>query len=196
MGSVSGHDSQPPTSDVKLTYDDFVHFPDDGKRHELIDGAHVVTAAPNTKHQRVSMNLSGLLWGFVRERELGEVFAAPFDVLLSDRDVVEPDLVYVSKDRRADILTAANARGAPDLVVEIGSPSTRTRDETIKRRLYERYGVVEYWVVDPELDEIRVYRRAEGRYERVALLSAEQGDVLTSPLFAGLELPLAEVFAE
>jgi Uma2 family endonuclease len=86
-------------------------------------------------------------------------------------------------------------RGAPDLVVEIGSPSTRKRDETTKRRLYERFGVAEYWVVDPELDEIKVYRMVDGRYTRTAELSLERADVLTSPLFPGLALPLADIFA-
>ncbi len=197
MSTVSGSDStRPPASGVRLTYDDFVQFPDDGKRHELIDGEHHVTAAPNTRHQRVVTRLTGLLWSFVQGRRLGEVFVAPFDVVLSDTDVVEPDLLFVSPARAADTLTDANMRGAPDLVVEVGSPSTRKVDETTKRRLYERSGVGEYWVVDPELDEVKVYRRAGDRFERVALLSAEQGDVLTSPLFPGLELPLTDVFAE
>lgn len=92
------------------------------------------------------------------------------------------------------MLTAAHVHGAPDLVVEIGSPSTRRRDETTKRRLYERFGVVEYWVVDPELDEIKVYRQVDGRYARAAELSLERGDVLTSPVFPGLDLALADVF--
>ena len=87
-------------------------------------------------------------------------------------------------------------RGAPNLVVEIGSPSTRKRDETIKRRLYERFGVSEYWVIDPELDEIKVYRSTEGRYQRVAELALEHGDALESPLLPGLTLPLADIFAE
>ena len=197
MSTVSGSDStRPPASGVRLTYDDFVQFPDDGKRHELIDGEHVVTAAPNTRHQRVVTRLTGLLWSFLQRHRLGEVFVAPFDVVLSDTDVVEPDLLFVSPARAADTLTDANMRGAPDLIVEVGSPSTRKVDETTKRRLYERYGVGEYWVADPELDENKVYRRAGDRFERVALLSAEQGDVLTSPLFPGLELPLTDVFAE
>lgn len=197
MSTVSGSDStRPPASGVRLTYDDLVQFPDDGKRHELIDGEHYVTAAPNTRHQRVVTRLTGLLWSFAQSRRLGEVFVAPFDVVLSDTDVVEPDLLFVSPARAAHTLTDANMRGAPDLVVEVGSPSTRKVDETTKRRLYERYGVGEYWVVDPELDEIKVDRRADDRFERVALLSAEQGDVLTSPLFPGLELPLTDVFAE
>jgi Uma2 family endonuclease len=180
---------------VRLTYDDFVQFPHDGKRHELIDGEHLVTAAPNTRHQRVVTRLTGLLWSFVQSRRLGEVFVAPFDVVFSETDVVEPDLLFVSHARAADTLTDLNMRGAPDLVVEVGSPSTRKVDETTKRRLYERYGVAEYWVVDPELDEIKVYRLAGDRFERVALLAAEQGDVLTSPMFPDLELSLTDVFA-
>jgi len=197
MGSVSGHDSvRPPASDVKLTYDDFVHFPEDGKRHELIDGAHVVTPSPNAKHQTIVGNLHGLIWTHLRREPVGRVFASPFDVFFSDFDVVEPDLLFVSRARQADVLTTAHVRGAPDLVVEIGSPSTRKRDETTKRRLYERFGVAEYWVVDPELDEIKVYRLVDGGYTRTAELSLERDDTLTSPLFPGLELRLAEIFDE
>ena len=197
MSTVSGSDfARPPASGVRLTYDDFVQFPEDGERHELIDGEHVVTPSPNMKHQAVLRNLAGLVWSYLRTHKVGQVFFAPFDVVFSDFDVVEPDLLFVSKERQSQILTAANVQGAPDLVVEIGSPSTRRRDEIVKRRLYEQFGVAEYWVVDPELDEIKVYRRADDRFERAALLSAEQGDVLTSPLFPGLELPLTDVFAE
>lgn len=116
--------------------------------------------------------------------------------MFSDVDVGEPDLVYVSSARLSQVITTAHVRGVPDLIVEIGSPSTRKRDDTIKRRLYERAGVAEYWVVDQELDEIKVYRLSDGRFVRRAVRSLEQGDVLTSPLFPGLELPLAEVFAE
>jgi Uma2 family endonuclease len=187
---------RPSASDVRLTYDDFVHFPDDGKRHELIDGAHVVTPSPNTKHQTVAGNLHGLIWTYLRQRPVGRVFAAPLDVVFSEFDVVEPDLLFVSKARQADIVTAAHVLGAPDLVVEIGSPSTRRRDETVKLRLYQRFGVSEYWVVDPELDVIKVYRSAEGRFDRVAELSLERDEVLESPLFPGLSLRLAEIFSE
>ena len=98
--------------------------------------------------------------------------------------------LYVSTERGANVLTLKHVRGAPDLVVEIGSESTRKRDETIKRRLYERFGVSEYWVVDPELDSIKVYRRVGERYERTAELSLENGDALTTPLMPGCNLPL------
>jgi len=181
---------------VKLTYDDYVHFPEDGKRHELIDGEHVVTPTPVRKHQAVSMNLAAMIWTYLRSHAVGRVFAAPFDVILSDFDVVAPDLIYLSNSRLAEIETSPWVRGAPDLVVEIGSPGTRKRDATAKRRLYERFGVGEYWIVDPELDTVQVHRLVDGRYERVAELSAERGDVLTTPLMPGLDLPLSSVFKD
>ena len=186
----------PPGSHVKLTYDDFVLFPDDGLRHELIDGEHYVTAAPNLKHQRIIGNLHYLIRGWLERNRLGEVFLSPFDVVFTRHDVVEPDLLYLSHGRAKEVLTAANVQGAPDLVIEIGSPSTRKRDETIKRRLYDRGGVSEYWIVDPELDVVRVYRREGEGFARAAELSAEAGDVLTTPLFDRLELRLVDVFQE
>jgi len=196
MSFVTGSDMPRPTGpSVKLTYDDFVHFPDDGKRHELIDGEHYVTPSPNTKHQSIVMNLTGHIWSFLREHPLGTVFAAPFDVVFSDFDVVEPDVLFISEARRK-VLTAKNIQGAPDLVVEVGSPGTRRRDEVIKHQLYERFGVSEYWVVDPDLDAIKVYRLADGRYTRVSELTLRDGDVLTTPLLPGFSAPLAELFAE
>jgi Uma2 family endonuclease len=186
----------PASRGVKLTYQDYLLFPDDGKRHELIDGEHVVTAAPNRKHQAISVNLAGMIWGFLQAHPIGRVFAAPFDVIFSDFDVVEPDLLYLSRERMAEIETSPGVKGAPNLVVEILSEATRKRDETIKRRLYDRFGVTEYWVVDPELDTIRVYRRAGEQYERNADLTVKNGDHLTSPLLPGLELPLAKIFED
>jgi Uma2 family endonuclease len=194
---MSGKDAMRPANpDVKLTYDDFLLFPDDGKRHELIDGEHYVTPSPNTKHQRVSGNLHWLLRSFLQEDPVGQVFYAPFDVVFSDFDVVEPDLLYMSNERAREVLTAQHVKGTPDLVIEIGSPGTRKRDETIKRRLYERSGVLEYWVIDPELDIVRIYRRGDGRFGKPHELSLEAGDVLTTPLLPGCELPLAQVFKE
>ncbi len=184
----------PSSQGVKLTYDDFVQFPDDGVRHELIDGEHYVTLSPNTKHQRISINLTVLIGGWLDRNPIGELFHAPFDVVFSNYDVVEPDLLYLSNERASDALTPLHVRGVPELVVEIGSPGTRKRDETIKRRLYERSGVSEYWVVDPEIDTIRVYRREADTFARVVELSAEANDVLTTPLLPGLEIPLSRVF--
>jgi Uma2 family endonuclease len=178
----------------KLTYDDLVLFPDDGKRHEIIDGEHYVTPSPNTRHQAIAVELTTLLHGFVRSRGLGRVFAAPYDVVISVHDVVEPDLMFVAA-ARAGVITGANAQGAPDLVVEILSPSTRQRDEVLKRGLYERAGA-EYWIVDPEADAVKVLRRDGGRFGRPLLLSALDGDVLSSPLLPDLEIALGDLFAE
>ena len=115
--------------------------------------------------------------------------------MFSEFDVVEPDVLYLSHARAAEVLTPLHARGAPELVVEIASKGTRKRDETIKRRLYERAGVTEYWVVDPTIDVARVYRRAEAGFARPVELSREAGDILTTPLLPGLELPLSRIFA-
>jgi Uma2 family endonuclease len=194
---MPGNDAMRPSSPgVKLTYDDFLLFPDDGKRHELIDGEHYVTPSPASKHQRIVWNLNGLLYIYLQAHPVGKAFGAPFDVVFSQFDVVEPDLLFVSAERAGKLLTEKNIQGAPDLVVEIGSPSTRKRDETIKRRLYERFGVMEYWVIDPELDTIKVYRRVGDRHERAAELSLEANDTLTSPLLPGLELPLSKIFED
>ena len=195
MSLVTGDAPRNP-SGVKLTYDDFVLFPDDGKRHELIDGEHYATPSPNTKHQTISLNLTGHLWAHLQAHPVGRLFAAPLDVVFTRFDVVEPDLLFLTNERASAVLTKANVQGSPDLVVEIGSPGTRRRDETLKQRLYERSGVSEYWVIDPELDMIKVYRLVEGRYTRVHELTLEAGDVLTTPLLPGLQLPLAAIFHE
>ena len=187
---------KPAAPGVKLTYEDFLLFPDDGRRHELIDGEHYVTPSPNTKHQAIVMNLSGMIWSHLQQHPVGRVFTAPFDVVFSDFDVVEPDLLFISRARQEEVLSKQHVHGAPDLVVEIGSPSTRKRDETIKRRLYERFAVSEYWVIDPELDTLKVYRRAGQHYMRAAELSLENGDVLTTPLLPGLEMPLLRIFQD
>jgi len=179
---------------VKLTYDDFVLFPDDGKRHELIDGEHFVTPSPNTKHQVVCGNLYWLLRSHLQQHPLGRLFFAPFDVVFSMFDVVEPDLLYMSHERAKTILTDANVQGVPELVVEIASKSTRKRDETIKRRLYARSGVFEYWVIDPAIEVVRIYRRTGDGFARPIELSREAGDTLSTPLLPGFGASLDEIF--
>ena len=126
-------------------------------------------------------------------RWIGRLFHAPFDVLFSHFDVVEPDLLYLSNARAAEALTPQHVRGVPELVIEIGSPGTRKRDETVKRRMYERTGVSEYWVVDPEIDTIRVYRREGDGFGRVVERSANAGDILTTSLLPRLEISLSQV---
>jgi Uma2 family endonuclease len=187
---------RPANPGVKLTYEDFVLFPDDGKRHELIDGEHYVTPSPNIRHQAISGNLYFFIRTWLHDHPIGRIFYAPLDVVFSDLDVVEPDLLYFSNERAAQVLTPLHARGVPELVIEIASKGTRKRDETIKRRLYERVGVSEYWVVDPETDVVRVYRREQEGFARPVEHSREAGDVLTTPLLPGLAMPLARLFRD
>ena len=192
---VEGDEMRPDRSaSVKFTLEDFLNFPDDGKRHEIIDGDHYVTPSPKTRHQMVSMNLTRAFVLYLDRHPIGRLFAAPFDVVLSDLDVVEPDLLYISNERTG-ILTDAHVRGAPDIVIEILSSGTRRRDEGIKRKLYERVGVREYWLVDPEIDSVKVFRQVDGVFVRVAELSVEANDTLTTPLLPSFSAPLAEIFS-
>jgi Uma2 family endonuclease len=162
----------------------------------LIDGEHYVTPSPNTKHQTIVGTLHALIWTWLDTHPIGRLFPAPYDVVFSEFDVVEPDLLYLSNERAAQVLTPLHARGVPELVIEIASKGTRKRDETIKRRLYERAGVSEYWVVDPMIDVIRIYRREADRFARPIELSREAGDMLTTPLLPDLAMPLARIFRE
>ena len=179
-----------PNPAIKFTYQDYLNTPDD-KRYELLDGELVMTPAPLTAHQRVDMRLGSLLHTFVDEEDLGEVFPAPTDVVLSDTDVVQPDLLFVSKER-ARIITDENIRGAPDLVVEILSPSTAERDRTFKRALYARHAVKEYWLVDPETRAIMILLLGGDGFETVGTYG--EGGTLVSPTIPGFRLNVAEVF--
>ena len=186
--------SQPPK---KLTYADFLLFPDDGKRHELIDGVHYVTPSPRIPHQvlvgRLFVALANFLSG---HRRLGRVFLSPVDVVMSDHDVVVPDLIFVADEQRTTV-TEANVQGTPVLVVEVLSPSTRRRDEGIKRKLFDQKGAREYWLVDPENCRVSIYRRAaDGSFPIVSTLSAAADEQIETPLLPGFELSVSELFAE
>jgi Uma2 family endonuclease len=194
---MSGRDDVRPAPGVKLTYDDYVLFPDDGMRHELIDGEHFVTPTPNLKHQAIVRNLIVAIADYLRQHRIGgKVYGAPLAVILSTFDVVEPDVLFISRTREPEVLTGDWVHGAPDLVVEIASPSTRKRDATVKKHLYERWAVFEYWIVDPDAEIVTVFRRADATYAVAATLSRERADVLITPLLPGFELPLTAIFED
>lgn len=184
-------------ADTRLTYDDLVAMPDDGLRHEIIDGVHYVTASPNARHQIVLGRLNGELFVYLKAHpDVGHAFVAPLDVVLSKHDVVVPDLLFVARDH-VDVVTEKNVQGPPTLCVEVLSPSTRKRDVQLKRRLFEKMGVREYWILDPEIDTVQVFRQtSDGKFAREAELAAEDGDALTSPLLPGFSLALPELFRE
>ncbi len=176
---------------VRFTYDDYRNTPDE-KRYELLDGELVMVPAPNLQHQRVAARLGARLVLFVEARGLGDVLPAPCDVVLSATDVVQPDLLFVSRERKRILGGGDNVRGAPDLVIEILSPSTAERDRTLKRDLYARHGVREYWLVDAAARTVAVMRLAGGQFEVAARYAA--GQTLTSPTLPGFQVDLDDVF--
>jgi Uma2 family endonuclease len=177
----------------RLTYNDYLLLPDDGLRHEIIEGEHYVSPSPSVRHQRILFTLSYLIRHYLEAHPIGEAFFAPFDVLLSEFDILVPDLIYLSKER-SNLLTLENLQGAPDLVVEILSFSTRPRDTQLKRDVYGRTGVAESWVIDPEHDVVDVYRRTgAGAFNDPIRL--ERTGSLTTPLLPGLQLSLDAVLA-
>ena len=176
---------------VKLTYEDYCAAPAD-ERYELLDGELIMVPAPNTKHQKVSAEIYAQLRQFINDRALGTLLYAPYDVVLSDTDVVQPDLLFVSREREHTI-TAENAQGAPDLVVEILSPSTAEQDRGKKRALYGRHGVTEYWLVDPVAETIQIHRLQGETLVPTRTFGREE--TLRSPLLTGLELHLDAIFS-
>jgi len=177
----------------KQTYEDHSLILEDGQRHEILGGEHYVEPSPSFRHQAVSSRLHVRLGSHVEERKAGIVLSAPMDVILSADDIAQPDLLFISNER-AGIITLRNIKGAPDLVVEILSQRTRRRDEGIKRELYDRCGVPEYWIVDPQRKATKVYRRQGENLRLTATFSAATDAVLTTPLLPGLAIPLAEIF--
>lgn len=165
---------------LKLTYQEYRHFPDDGRCHELVDGEHYVAPAPGTGHQAASGRIFAQLFRQIEEAGLGRVFAAPTDVELSEVDIVQPDLVVVLR-KRERIVSPSRIVGAPDLVVEIISPSTAERDRELKRLLYERSGVPVYWLVDPDAQEVTVFEadaHGGGRYRETGVFRERVGFAL------------------
>ncbi|MCD5407003.1 MAG: Uma2 family endonuclease [Desulfotomaculum sp.] len=178
---------------IKFTYQDYCLMPED-KRYELMGGKFFVTPSPSVIHQRAAANLEAILRDFVRQNDLGEVLDAPLDVLLSPYDVVQPDIIFISR-KRSSIVTEANIKGAPDLLVEVLSPSTRERDRTTKKKLYANHGVRELWLVNPMSQTIEVFDlesdpagTAPRFYTRLAK------EAVTSLVLDGLEVDLQEVF--
>ena len=187
---------EPPSgSATKLTCDEFfAMFPEeDGVHRELIGGELFVTPSPSKRHQRLVLRLALSLGNHLEAHpEQGELFIAPFDVVMTRFDVVEPDLLVVLDDQ-SGILTERNIQGAPALAIEVLSPGTRKRDQTLKRQLFDSQGVREYWIVDPERNQIAVHRRAADR-SFSAGTTLDASDTLTTSLLPGCSLALGKLF--
>ena len=173
---------------LRFTYEDYLLLPED-RRYEILDGDLFPYTTPY--HQLVSRNLEFLLHRHVREHALGEVLYAPCDVVLSKTDVLQPDILFVAADRRA-IIGEKYISGAPDLVVEVLSPSTADRDTDVKTKIYARFGVKELWIADPDAKTVAVLTNSGEGFLREGLF--RQGELLRSPLLPALTIPLDEIF--
>jgi len=141
----------------RWTYDEFANLPNDGKRHEVIGGVLYVSPAPEPVHQEIVARLFELLRPFARKNGLGRVLDGPIDVLFGEGDYLEPDIVFIARGRRG-VYTRRGLVSAPDLVIEVISPTTGLRDRGTKRERYAHFGVPEYWIVDSWAERIEVYR--------------------------------------
>ena len=167
---------------VRFTYEDLQHFPDDDKRRELIDGEVYTTSTFSVQHQRVIGQLLLFVGTFLQRNPLGEVVVSPLNIIFSeDGDVAVPDLLYVSNEKRS-IISERGIEGAPDWLIEVTSPSTRNRDFTLKRKLYQKYGVRLYWILDLDAEMIHVWDEGEHRVY-------DKDDFISVPLLPGLEFP-------
>ena len=182
-----------PQTSTRMTYEDYLELPDDGKRYEVIEGELVVNASPIPRHQQIALRIGGRIDLYFENHGSGQVFVAPLDVVLADDVVLQPDVMIVSA-ARMQVVGPTHIHGAPDLVVEVLSDRTRKRDETVKRKLYERYGVNEYWIVDPAGNIVKIYRRDADSFTRVSEISIESGGMITSPLLPGFSLDIHDVF--
>jgi Uma2 family endonuclease len=174
-----------------LTYGDLRNFPDDNLRREIIDGELFVTVSPVRRHQRVAGKLFVALTSY-EEQHGGEVYQAPMDVFLSESNVVEPDVLFV-RTEHVDTTDPDKIISVPDVVIEVSSPSTLRRDLTVKRDLYERFGVAEYWFVDLEAERVEVYRLEGARYAKPDILQA--GETLTSSTLPGFAFHLSTILS-
>ncbi|MFZ5631758.1 MAG: Uma2 family endonuclease [Bacillota bacterium] len=181
----------PPAGEIILTYEDYLRLPDDGKRYEILEGVLHVVPSPNVLHQHISRELGFIIYEHVRQHELGVVFFAPLDIVFSRTSIAQPDIIYISRERQS-VITEKHIAGAPDLVVEIVSPSTSAADRVTKAQVCARYGVPYYWVVDPEQKVVEEFRLERGIY--MLIRSWEDGEVFTPEILPGLQVGLRKLW--
>lgn len=175
---------------LRFNYDDYCRLPNNGRKHEIIDGDLHNHPAPVTKHQRVAGILFNILYQHVTSNRLGEVFISPVDVIFSYEDIVQPDIMFISREKRK-IITTKNVKGTPDLIIEITSPGTEEYDRILKKRLYAKYKVKEYWVVDIVKKQVELFELKKYIYEKHLF---KKKDKLNSRIIEGLTVDLTKIF--
>ncbi len=175
----------------KITVKEFLDMDfEEGFLYELINGIIVKRASPSAAHQRVSRHLSRMMDNFIYNNKLGDFFAAPLDVYLTNIDLAQPDLIFVSKANAA--IVKGFIQGVPDLIVEILSPSIAKNDRGDKMKLYQRCGVSEYWIVDPKSQSVEVYVLKEGSYDLVSY--AQDAGSIISQVLTDFSIDIQSVF--
>ena len=180
----------PARKKLRLNYDDYCLLPED-KRYELIDGDLYMTPSPFSTHQRILGRVFNILTLHVEKRKLGEVGLAPWDIILSYEDVVQPDLFFISTSR-LKIITEKNVQGAPDLAIEILSKSSLKRDRILKRRLYEKFSIKEYWIIDPDKKNIELVSWVENEFKTIKIYGLNS--TLESKIVKGFKLKVKSIF--
>ena len=175
----------------KLSWEDIKDWPEYQGRTEIVDGELIMSPVPGGPHQEICTRLGARIFPFVEERNLGTFYSSPVHVVLAEHAHYEPDLCFISRDR-LHIYKDPRVEGPPDLIIEVISESNRSHDTVVKFRDYERYGVREYWLVDPRDEHIRVFFLENGQY--VLLGAFGRGDRIVSRVFAGFSLDPARVF--
>ena len=176
-----------------MNYDQLCLLPEDGNQYELFDGELVMTPSPSSHHQGIVGKLHALLLAHIEKTRAGRVYLAPLDTIFDEYTVLQPDILYVSRNRVPQVVKE-RIEGAPDLVVEVLSPSTFYKDLRRKMAVYAQFGVREYWIVDRDKQAIEVYGRQRKGLELRAQFSAK--DTLESPLLPGFRLPVRRIFVE
>jgi Uma2 family endonuclease len=176
------------TEREKITADEFFALPETNHLVELIDGEVMVAATPVTKHQRLIGRAYTLLGELAPD---GEAFLSPLSVYLDELNIPEPDVMWVSP-ANTGVVHDSHLFGAPDLIVEVFSPSTEKRDRKDKFELYERFGVREYWMIDPEPELIEVWVRVEDRFSRLGIYAP--GEAFNSPVLAHATVQVNRLF--
>ncbi len=187
--------SRPPAGEIILTYDDYAELPNDGKRYEIIEGDLFVSPAPRPKHQKATGNLCGILFVCLQDHPVGDIYLAPIDLILSQTNVVQPDLLFLGNEK-LHLVSERGIEGPPDLIVEVLSPTTEKTDRAIKSRLYAHFGVPHYWLIDPVEKRLEMFRLSRGRFRTSFNLGdGDPGPVKMPPdLFEGLSFNLAALW--
>ncbi len=183
---------RPPAGEIILTYDDYAALPSDGKRYEIIEGDLFVSPAPKPKHQEVIVNLCRILGVYLQDYPIGKIYLPPIDVIFSHTNVVQPDLLFLST-KKLHLISERGIEGPPDLIVEALSPTTEKTDRTIKSRLYAKFAVPHYWLIDPETKQLEMFRLSNHRYRALSPIK-DTAHIASEALFPKLIFDLADLW--